>query len=47
MISGTFPSEMEHPDLRWKRNVILSPEYFHRLLGAGVMCDLPTVSCEI
>lgn len=44
MIPGTYTSAMEHPGLRWKRIVRLSPEYFHRVLGAVVMCDLPTVS---
>jgi len=40
MIPRTYPSAMEHPGLRWKRIVRLSPEYFQRLLGAGVKCDL-------
>jgi len=44
MIPGTYPSAMEYPGLRWKRIVRLSPEYFHRVLGAVVKCDLPTVS---
>ena len=44
MIPGTYPSAMEHSGLRWKRSIGLSPEFFHRLLGAVVKCDLPPVS---
>jgi hypothetical protein len=47
MIPGTCPSTMEHSGIRWKRIIRLSPEYFHRLLGAGVSVIYPQYLGEI